>query len=101
MSTWARNARTSRGSASSPQRVSRREEGWWEAAPAALARPAARPALDQAARELLLAPASDWQFIIAPGAVGDYAERRFPLHCDDAERVIRALVGGDLEAAGR
>ena len=31
----------------------------------------------------------------------DYAERRFTLHCDDAERLIRALVGGDLEAAGR
>ena len=77
-------------------------------APAALASPAARPVLAQAARELLLAQASDWQFIISTGAVVDYAERRFTLHCDDAERLIKALAavggGGDgalLESARR
>jgi len=83
------------------KRLSPLEEAFWDAAPAALASTAARPALAQAARELLLAQASDWQFIISTGAVVDYAERRFTLHCDDAERLIRALVGGDLEAAGR
>ena len=57
--------------------------------------------LAQAARELLLAQASDWQFIISTGAVVDYAERRFTLHCDDAERLIEALSGGDLEGGGR
>jgi 1,4-alpha-glucan branching enzyme len=60
--------------------------------------------LAQAARELLLAQASDWQFIISTGAVVDYAERRFTLHCDDAERLIKPLgggTGGELEAAGR
>ena len=50
---------------------------------------------------LLLAQASDWQFIISTGAVVDYAERRFTLHCDDAERLIKALSGADLEGAGR
>src|SRR5207237_757458 len=57
--------------------------------------------LAQAARELLLAQASDWQFIISTGAVVDYAERRFTLHCDDAERLIKTLVGGELEAGRR
>src|SRR5438876_808369 len=77
------------------------EDAFWDVAPAALASAAARPVLAQAACELLLAQASDWQFIISTGAVVDYAERRFTLHCDDAERLIKALAGGELEAAGR
>src|SRR6059036_1502828 len=77
------------------------EEAFWDLAPKALASAPARPALAQAARELLLAQASDWQFIISTGAVVDYAERRFTLHCDDAERLIKALSGGDLEGGGR
>ena len=83
------------------ERLWRLEDAFWDAAPAALASAAARPVLAQAARELLLAQASDWQFIISTGAVVDYAERRFTLHCDDAERLIRALSGGDLEGGGR
>ncbi|HKW42005.1 MAG TPA: 1,4-alpha-glucan branching protein domain-containing protein [Gemmatimonadales bacterium] len=70
------------------------EEGFWDVAPAALKAEAARPVLAQAARELLLAQASDWQFIISTGAVVDYAERRFTLHGDDAERLIVALKRG-------
>jgi 1,4-alpha-glucan branching enzyme len=83
------------------ERIWRLEDAFWDAAPAALASAAARPVLAQAARELLLAQASDWQFIISTGAVVDYAERRFTLHCDDAERLIKALSGGDLDGAGR
>jgi len=83
------------------QRLAPLEEAFWDAAPAALASAAARPVLAQAARELLLAQASDWQFIISTGAVVDYAERRFTLHCDDAERLIKTLAGGELEAGGR
>ena len=83
------------------ERLWRLEDAFWDVAPEALASAAARPVLAQAARELLLAQASDWQFIISTGAVVDYAERRFTLHCDDAERLIRALAGGELEAAGR
>jgi 1,4-alpha-glucan branching enzyme len=86
------------------KRLTPLEEAFWKAAPTALASPAARPVLAQAARELLLAQASDWQFIISTGAVVDYAERRFTLHCDDAERLIKPLgggTGGELEAAGR
>src|SRR6185295_9213640 len=77
------------------------EAAFWKAAPAALKKPAARPVLAQAARELLLAQASDWQFIISTGAVVDYAERRFTLHCDDAERLIDALKKGSLEQGAR
>jgi 1,4-alpha-glucan branching enzyme len=83
------------------------ESGFWKVAPAALAVPAARPILAQAARELLLAQSSDWQFIISTGAVVDYAERRFTLHCDDGERLVNALNtgldgdGGSLESGVR
>jgi 1,4-alpha-glucan branching enzyme len=69
------------------------EETFWDLAPAALEVEAARPVVAQAARELLLAQASDWQFIISTGAVVDYAERRFTLHCDDTERLLAALQG--------
>jgi 1,4-alpha-glucan branching enzyme len=54
-----------------------------------------RRALDQAARELLLAQASDWAFIIARGTVVDYAVRRTREHlgrfgrlADDLERNV-------------
>ncbi|MBI1722689.1 MAG: DUF1957 domain-containing protein [Gemmatimonadetes bacterium] len=81
------------------------EDAFWDAAPAALTSEGARPVLAQAARELLLAQASDWQFIISTGAVTDYGERRFALHCDDAARLVAALAPGAdasaLEAAQR
>ena len=70
------------------------EGAFWTTARRVLASPAARPALAQAARELLLAQASDWQFMISTGAVPDYAERRFNQHCDDAERLLAALAPG-------
>ncbi len=78
------------------------EQAFWDAAPGALASPAARPVLAQAARELLLAQSSDWQFIISTGAAADYAEKRFKEHCDDAEKLSAALGPGreaDLESA--
>ncbi len=80
------------------------EQAFWDAAPGALASPAARPVLAQAARELLLAQSSDWQFIISTGAAADYAEKRFRQHCDDTEQLIAALGPGregDLESAQR
>jgi 1,4-alpha-glucan branching enzyme len=71
------------------------EESFWKVAAAALALPSARPVLAQAARELLLAQSSDWQFMISTGAVVDYAERRFRLHCEDGERLVAALASGN------
>jgi 1,4-alpha-glucan branching enzyme len=80
------------------------EQAFWDTAPDAIASPSARPVLAQAARELLLAQSSDWQFIISTGAAADYAERRFQEHCGDAEGLIAALRAGtdtDLEAGLR
>ena len=86
------------GTAWTWQRLWALEDAFWDVAPKASTNPAARPVLAQAARELLLAQASDWQFIISTGAVADYAERRFTLHCDDAERLVAALSTGELAA---
>jgi len=77
------------------------EDAFWDAAPAALAIPGAHAILAQAARELLLAQASDWQFIISTGAVADYAERRFIGHCEDTRRLLDGLRAGALEGAAR
>lgn len=80
------------------------EQSFWDAAPNALSSPAARPVLAQAARELLLAQSSDWQFIISTGAAADYAEKRFREHCEDTEKLIDALSPGregDLDSARR
>ncbi len=53
--------------------------------------------LEQAAREILLAEASDWQFLISTWAARDYAEIRFQDHIDRfnkiAEIVERAVAG--------
>lgn len=77
------------------QRLWALEDAFWDVAPAAYASPAARPVLAQAARELLLAQASDWEFIVSTGVVADYGVRRFELHCQDAERLVAALAPGD------
>jgi 1,4-alpha-glucan branching enzyme len=47
----------------------------------------ARPILEQCAREMLLAEASDWQFLISTWAARDYAEARFGDHADRFERL--------------
>jgi 1,4-alpha-glucan branching enzyme len=68
------------------------EERFWDLAPDALADAATRPVLAAAARQMLLAQASDWQFIISTGHVADYAVRRFIGHCEDAERLLAVLA---------
>jgi 1,4-alpha-glucan branching enzyme len=77
------------------------EENFWDVAPAALERGGQELVLAQAARELLLAQSSDWQFIITTGQVADYAIKRFTEHCADAESLIAALRpdAGDQDAA--
>jgi 1,4-alpha-glucan branching enzyme len=47
-----------------------------------------RWALDQAARELLLAQASDWAFIMKTGTSADYAVRRFKTHIHRFYRLL-------------
>ncbi|HRP07651.1 MAG TPA: DUF1957 domain-containing protein [Gemmatimonadales bacterium] len=83
------------------QRLWPLEERFWNAVPHALEHQAVTPVLEQAARELLLAQSSDWQFIISTGAAGDYATKRFTEHCDALESLLPALEGGsgDLDGA--
>jgi len=73
------------------QRLWPLEERFWDVAPAALASDDTRFILAQAARELLLAQSSDWQFIISTGAAADYGERRFREHVSDTEELVQAL----------
>ncbi len=80
------------------------EEAFWRLAPAALDDPATHTILAQAARELLLAQSSDWQFIISTGAAADYAEKRFSQHCNALTEMIEGLEPGrrgDLSTALR
>jgi 1,4-alpha-glucan branching enzyme len=74
------------------------EASFWDVAPAAMMSPATRPILAQAAREMLLAQSSDWQFIISTGAAADYAERRFREHCGAAEMLVAALGAASDDA---
>jgi 1,4-alpha-glucan branching enzyme len=88
------------GTAWTWQRLWSLEERFWDAAPAALSQESAHTVLAQAARELLLAQASDWQFMMTAGAVPDYAERRFCFHADAVDELVGALErGGDLTTA--
>lgn len=75
------------------------EARFWERARDALGAGERETVLAQAARQLLLAQSSDWQFMISTGAVPDYAEKRFNLHCDDLEVLLAALEPGSSEEA--
>jgi 1,4-alpha-glucan branching enzyme len=77
------------------------EERFWNVAPSAMASADMQPVIAQAARELLLAQSSDWQFIISTGEVADYGERRFRVHADAADWLIRALETGADPAGAR
>ncbi|MGH7644459.1 MAG: 1,4-alpha-glucan branching protein domain-containing protein, partial [Gemmatimonadales bacterium] len=75
------------------------EDAYWAAAPRTLAGEPQRTILAQATRSLLLAQASDWQFIISTGAAADYAEMRFEQHSREVERLVSALRPDAGEAA--
>jgi 1,4-alpha-glucan branching enzyme len=55
--------------------------------------PLERRALDQAARELLLAQASDWAFIMKTGTMVEYAKKRTRDHVARFTYLYRALIG--------
>lgn len=67
------------------------EERFWSVAAHVIDRSETHPVLEQAARELLLAQSSDWQFIISSATAGDYASRRFTEHLDNLDRLLAML----------
>lgn len=69
------------------------EDEFWTAAREASAdkRPQVQRVLAQAARELLLLQASDWQFLITTWAARDYAESRFAEHYANVTRLLQML----------
>lgn len=72
-----------------------------EATPARLAAdPTLERVLEQAARELLLLQASDWQFLISTVAAKDYAELRIAGHTEDFQS-LAAIARRLLAVAGR
>jgi 1,4-alpha-glucan branching enzyme len=56
-----------------------------------------RRALNQAARELLLAQASDWAFMMKTGTTADYAVKRTRSHLARFLRLTRQIQVGDIE----
>lgn len=87
------------------QRLWQLEQRFWAAVPDALDHATEDGLLAQAARELLLAQSSDWQFIVSTGAVPTYAVQRFTEHADAVDGLLDALEmgpsgAGTLSAAG-
>jgi 1,4-alpha-glucan branching enzyme len=72
----------------------RRMEGLVERYPDAPSEPLAQ-ALAQAARELVLLQASDWEFLYTTGQARQYATERFTEHTDRFNNLAAALEGGD------
>lgn len=58
-----------------------------------------RAALNQAARELLLAQASDWAFIMTQGTVVPYAVRRTKEHLSRLHRLLRMVERDSIDLA--
>jgi 1,4-alpha-glucan branching enzyme len=60
--------------------------------------PLVRRALNQAARELMLAQSSDWPFIMSTGTTTAYATRRFNDHIIRFDELYQELEEGRLDA---
>ncbi len=58
-----------------------------------------RRALNQAARELLLAQSSDWAFIIATGTTVEYAVQRVHTHLARFTKLYEDLKNGEMDKA--
>jgi len=56
-------------------------------------------ALNQAARELLLAQSSDWAFIITTGTMAQYAVKRFKDHIHRFTRLYEMINAGRIDEA--
>ncbi|MEW5950840.1 MAG: DUF1957 domain-containing protein [Elusimicrobia bacterium] len=54
-------------------------------------------ALNQLAREVLLAQSSDWAFMIYVGPHGEYAKKRFNYHIDNAVNLIKEISERNID----
>jgi len=61
--------------------------------------PVERRALNQAARELLLAQSSDWAFIMKSGTAVEYAVKRTAQSLQNFLRLYTDIIRGDIDAA--
>ncbi len=59
--------------------------------------PLQRRALNQAARELLLAQSSDWAFILKTGTMADYARERTRLHVVNLNHLYDQIKADDVD----
>ncbi len=58
-----------------------------------------RRALNQAARELLLAQSSDWAFMMNKGNAGEFARNRFTGHIENFSRLLEGISTGAINTA--
>lgn len=56
-------------------------------------------ALDQAARELLLAQSSDWAFIMSAGTMTQYAEKRVKTHLKRFKKLAEGIASDSIDEA--
>ena len=56
-----------------------------------------RRALNQAARELVLAQSSDWAFIMKTGTMVDYAKERTRVHVANFNHLYESLMLNDID----
>ena len=56
-----------------------------------------KKALDQCARELLLAQSSDWLFIITNGTMVDYAKKRIKQHIGRFTKLYYQIKGDKID----
>jgi 1,4-alpha-glucan branching enzyme len=82
-------------------RLWRAEERFWAAVDTSFGQVESEDILAQAARELLLAQSSDWQFIISSQTAGDYASKRFSEHLDNLDRLLVPLETGVVPIEAR
>ena len=54
-------------------------------------------AIDQAKREMLLAQASDWPFLMQKGRASEYAERRVMDHIERFNMLFDMIMSGNVE----
>ena len=59
--------------------------------------PLRRRALNQAARELLLAQSSDWAFILKTGTMADYARERTRLHVVNLNHLYDQIKNNEID----